>query len=155
MRQLSDQTSRLARQEVELAKAELTDKGRTLGIGLGEFGAAGLIAVLALGALTATLILALSEAVDDWLAALIVTVVYLAVAGLLALGGQAQGRGGDTTSARTSAGERQAGRDRDQARREGGTGMSETDERRRSPRTDRGRHRGDAQAARRYGRGAG
>jgi hypothetical protein len=88
MRQLSDQTSRLARQEVELAKAELTDKGRTLGIGLGEFGAAGLIAVLALGALTATLILALSEAVDGWLAALIVTVVYLVVAGLLALAGK-------------------------------------------------------------------
>jgi Putative Actinobacterial Holin-X, holin superfamily III len=88
MRQLSDQTSRLARQEVELAKAELTDKGRTLGIGLGEFGAAGLLAVLALGALTATLILALSEAVDGWLAALIVTVVYLAVAGLLALAGK-------------------------------------------------------------------
>ena len=88
MRQLSDQTSRLARQEVELAKAELTDKGRTLGIGLGEFGAAGLIAVLALGALTATLILALSEAVDGWLAALIVTVVYLAVAGGLALAGR-------------------------------------------------------------------
>jgi membrane protein len=88
MRQLSDQTSRLARQEVELAKAELTDKGRTLGIGLGEFGAAGLIAVLALGALTATLILALSEAVSDWLAALIVTVVYLAVAGVLALAGK-------------------------------------------------------------------
>lgn len=88
MRQLSDQTSRLARQEVELAKAELTDKGRTLGIGLGEFGAAGLLAVLALGALTAALILALSEAVDGWLAALIVTVVYLVVAGLLALAGK-------------------------------------------------------------------
>jgi uncharacterized membrane protein YqjE len=88
MRQLSDQTSRLAHQEVELAKAELSEKGRTLGIGLGEFGAAGLVAVLALGALTATLILALSEAVDGWLAALIVTVVYVAVAAVLALAGK-------------------------------------------------------------------
>ena len=88
MRQLSDQSSRLARQEVELAKAELAEKGRTLGIGLGEFGAAGLVAVLALGALTATLILALAQAVDGWLAALIVTIVYLAVAGLLALAGR-------------------------------------------------------------------
>jgi hypothetical protein len=88
MRQLSDQSSKLARQEVELAKAELTEKGRSLGIGLGEFGAAGLVGVLALGALTAALILALSEAVDGWLAALVVTVVYLAVAGVLALAGK-------------------------------------------------------------------
>jgi uncharacterized membrane protein YqjE len=88
MRQLSEQSSQLARQEVELAKAELTEKGRSLGIGAGEFGAAGLVAVLGLGALTATLILALSEAVDGWLAALIVTVVYLAVAGALALAGR-------------------------------------------------------------------
>ncbi len=88
MRQLSEQSSRLARQEVELAKAELTEKGRSLGIGVGEFGAAGLVAVLALGALTATLILALSEVVDGWLAALIVTVAYLAVAGGLALAGR-------------------------------------------------------------------
>ena len=88
MRQLSEQSSRLARQEVELAKAELTEKGRSLGIGVGEFGAAGLVAALALGALTATLILALSEVVDGWLAALIVTVAYLAVAGGLALAGR-------------------------------------------------------------------
>jgi hypothetical protein len=88
MRQLSEQSSLLARREVELAKAELTAKGRSLGIGLGEFGAAGLVAVLALGALTATVILVLAEAVDAWLAALIVTVAYLAVAGVLALAGK-------------------------------------------------------------------
>lgn len=90
VRQLSEQTSRLARQEVELAKAELTAKGRSLGIGLGEFGAAGLVALLALGALTATLILGLSEALDGWLAALIVTVVYLGIAGVLALAGKSR-----------------------------------------------------------------
>ncbi len=88
VKQLSEQSSRLAHQEVELAKAELTQKGKTLGVGLGAFGAAGLIGLLALGALTATLILALSEAVEAWLAAAIVTAVYAAVAGVLALVGK-------------------------------------------------------------------
>jgi len=88
LRQLSDQTTRLARQEVELAKAELSLKGRRLGIGAGAFGAAGLFGILALGAATATLILALATAIDAWLAALIVTVAYAAVAGVLALLGK-------------------------------------------------------------------
>jgi hypothetical protein len=90
VKQLSEQTSRLARQEVDLAKSELERKGRTLGVGLGAFGAAGLVGVLALGALTAMLILALSEAVDAWLAAAIVTVVYAAIAGVLALIGKSK-----------------------------------------------------------------
>ena len=85
---LSEQTSRLARQEVELAKAELAAKGRKLGVGAGEFGAAGLLGLGAFAAFTATLILALAEAVDGWLAALIVTIVYAAMAGALALAGR-------------------------------------------------------------------
>lgn len=85
---LSEQASRLARQEVELAKAEMAVKGRRLGVGAGAFGAAGLLGLGALAALTATLILALAEAVDAWLAALIVTVAYGAVAGALALAGR-------------------------------------------------------------------
>ena len=91
-RRLSEQSTLLARQEAELAKAELAEKGRRLGIGLGELSAAGLFGLLALGALTATLILALAQAVDGWLAAFIVTVVYLAVAGALALIGRSQTR---------------------------------------------------------------
>lgn len=88
--ELSEQSSRLARQEVELAKAELTAKGKHLGIGAGAFGAAGLVAALALGALTATLILALAEEVEPWLAAAIVTVGYAAIASVLALTGKRQ-----------------------------------------------------------------
>ena len=88
MRKLSEQSSLLARREVELAKAELAAKGRSLGIGAGDLGAAGLVAVLALGALTATVILALAQAMDAWLAALIVTVVMAAVAAALGLAGR-------------------------------------------------------------------
>ena len=88
VRQLSDQSSRLARMEVELAKAELAQKGRQLGIGAGAFGVAGLLALFAFGALTATLILALAEAIEPWLAALIVAAVYATAAGVLALVGK-------------------------------------------------------------------
>ena len=88
IKQLSEQSSRLARQEVELAKAELAYKGKRAGIGAGMFGGAGAFAFYAFGALTAAAILALSTAVDAWLAALIIAVVYGAVAGVLALQGK-------------------------------------------------------------------
>jgi hypothetical protein len=87
-RQLSDQTSRLIHQEIELAKAELTVKGKRAGIGAGMFGGAGVFGFYALGALTATAILALSLAVTAWLAALIVTVILATIAGVLALQGK-------------------------------------------------------------------
>jgi tetrahydromethanopterin S-methyltransferase subunit C len=93
-KQLSDQTTALARKEVELAKAEMSLKAKRLGIGAGAFGAAGLIGVLALGAVTAAAILALAEAVDTWLAALIVGLVYAAVAGILALLGRSRVQAG-------------------------------------------------------------
>jgi hypothetical protein len=85
---LSEQASKLARKEVELAKAEMAVKAKRLGVGAGAFGAAGLVGLFALGALTATVILALATAVDAWLAALIVTVAYAAIAGGLALLGK-------------------------------------------------------------------
>jgi hypothetical protein len=88
MRQLSDQTATLVRQELELAKAELTVKGKRVGVGAGMFGAAGVFGLYALGAFTAAVILALSLAMSGWLAALIVTAVYGAVAGGLALSGK-------------------------------------------------------------------
>jgi Putative Actinobacterial Holin-X, holin superfamily III len=90
LKHLSEQTTELARKEVELAKAEMAIKGKRLGLGAGAFGAAGLIALFAFGALTATAILALAEAFDAWLAALIVTVVYAATAGVLALVGRSR-----------------------------------------------------------------
>ena len=88
MKDLSEQTSTLVRKEVELAKAELAVKGKRAGIGAGMFGGAGLFGFFAFAALTATFILALAEAVALWLAALIVTVVYGAIAGVLALQGK-------------------------------------------------------------------
>jgi MFS family permease len=88
VKQLSEQTSRLAHQEVELAKAELAVKGKRAGQGAGMFGGAGLFGLYALGALTAAAILALATAVAGWLAALIVAAVYGAIAGVLALTGK-------------------------------------------------------------------
>jgi MFS family permease len=94
VRQLSDQTTTLVRQEIELAKAEMTAKGKQVGIGAGAFGAAGVVGLYAVGAITACLILALSTAVAGWLAALIVGVVYAAVAGILALVGKKRTQAG-------------------------------------------------------------
>ena len=88
LKQLSDQTATLVRQEMELARVELVEKGKQAGIGAGAFGGAGLVAVFAVGALTATLILALATFLEAWIAALIVTVAYAAVAGALALVGK-------------------------------------------------------------------
>jgi membrane protein len=88
VKQLSEQTSRLARQEVELAKAELQVKGKRAGIGAGMFGGAGIFGFYAVGALVAAAILGLSTAVAAWLAALIVTAVLGALAGVLALQGK-------------------------------------------------------------------
>lgn len=88
LKQLSDQTATLVRQELELAKVELTDKGKQAGIGAGMFGAAGIVGLYGVGALTAAIILALSLAMAGWLAALIVAVVYGAIAGGLALSGK-------------------------------------------------------------------
>jgi hypothetical protein len=90
VQQLTEQTSRLARQEVELAKTEMTVKGRRLGVGAGAFGGAGLVALFGVGALTAAVILLLATAMTAWLAALIVAVIYLAVAGVLALVGKSK-----------------------------------------------------------------
>jgi nitrate/nitrite transporter NarK len=87
-KQLSEEMSTLVRQELRLAQAEMTEKGKRAGIGAGIFGGAGLIGVMALGTLTACVVAALAEAMDVWLAALIVTVVYAAIAGVLALQGR-------------------------------------------------------------------
>jgi membrane protein len=81
----SQQTAELVRQEMQLAQAELKQKGRQAGIGAGMFGAAGLIAFYGLAALVAAAVLGLSEAVDPWLAAIIVGAVLLVVAGIVAL----------------------------------------------------------------------
>lgn len=85
---LGDQLSTLIRDELRLAQAELQQKGRTAGVGAGMFGGAGMLAFYGVGALIAALTLALALAVEPWLAALIVGVVLLAVAGILGLIGK-------------------------------------------------------------------
>ena len=88
VKQLSDQTTRLLRAEVELAKAELTQKGKQAGIGAGMFGGAGVFALYGMGALVAAIIALLATAMDTWIAALIVSVVLFAIAGVAALLGK-------------------------------------------------------------------
>ncbi len=94
IKQLSEQTSTLVRQELDLAKAELAEKGKTAGVGAGMLGGAGVAGLLALGALTATLILLLAEVMDAWVAALIVTAIWTGAAGILALVGRDRVREG-------------------------------------------------------------
>lgn len=86
--QLSAETSRLIKQEMALARAELTEQGKRAGTGAGMLGGAGAAGLLTLGAVSATLILLLDKAMDTWLAALIVTLVWAAVTGVLALQGR-------------------------------------------------------------------
>jgi uncharacterized membrane protein YqjE len=90
LKQLSEQTTRLVHQELELAKAELQQKGRQAGMGAGMFGGAGALGLAALGALTACFILALNAVMPAWLAALIVAVVYGIIAFVLVKQGQAR-----------------------------------------------------------------
>jgi MFS family permease len=87
-RQLSNQTTELVRHEVELAKAELRDKGKRAGLGAGMFGGAGALGLYALGALTAAIIAGIAEALPVWASALIVAALYGAIAGILALRGK-------------------------------------------------------------------
>ncbi len=88
LKQLSEETTTLVRKELDLAKAEMTEKAKEAGKGAGMFGAAGILGFLALGAFTAFFILLLDGAVPNWAAALIVAAVYAAIAGVLALTGK-------------------------------------------------------------------
>jgi hypothetical protein len=82
-RDLTRDVSLLVRQEVELAKAEMAQKGRVAAPGLGMIGGAGVVGLMSAGALTGCLILVLSIFLAEWLSALIVGAVLAAVAYLL------------------------------------------------------------------------
>jgi uncharacterized membrane protein YqjE len=88
LKRLSNETSTLVRQEIELMKAELAEKAKPAGIGAGMFGGAGLFGLGAFLALTAFFVALLDGAMPIWLAALVVAVVYGAIAGVLALRGK-------------------------------------------------------------------
>jgi hypothetical protein len=76
--ELTRDLSLLARQELELAKAEMKEKGRVAAPGLGMIGGAGVTGLMAAGALTAFLILTLSIFLPEWSSALIVGAVLAA-----------------------------------------------------------------------------
>src|SRR5690349_4509993 len=88
VKQLADQTGTLVRQEVDLAKAELSQKGSQFGQGAGLLGGAAVVGLLGAGAIVAFLIMLLDGALPNWLSALIVGVVLVATAAVLALQGR-------------------------------------------------------------------
>jgi uncharacterized membrane protein YqjE len=86
--QMSEQTSRLIRDELRLAQLEMAEKGKRAGIGAGLFGGAGLFSLYGIGALVAAAILALAGPLSPWLAALIVAAALFVVAGIAAVIGK-------------------------------------------------------------------
>jgi Putative Actinobacterial Holin-X, holin superfamily III len=90
LKDLSRDTSTLVRQEIALAKAEIAEKGKKAGAGAGMLAGAAVAALLMLGAFTTFLVLALDEAMPPWAAALVVTLLWGAVAGGLAYLGRAK-----------------------------------------------------------------
>ncbi len=89
LRELSEETSTLVRQEVQLAKAELSGKAKAAGKGAGLLAGAAVIGLALLGAFTAFLIAVIALALPVWLAALVVTVLYGLLAAALGLAGRA------------------------------------------------------------------
>ena len=93
VRKLSTQLSELVHRELELARTELTAKGKRAGAGAGLAGAGGVVALFGVGTLVAAAVAGLATVVPVWLSALIVGVVLLLVAGVLALVGRGRLRG--------------------------------------------------------------
>ncbi len=89
---LTQQVSTLVRDEMRLAQAELTQKGKRAGIGIGLFSAAGLLGFFGLAVLITTVVLALALVLPAWLAALVVSVLLFVGAGIAALVGRSNVR---------------------------------------------------------------
>jgi hypothetical protein len=88
VKQMSEQVSRLIRDELKLGQLEMKRKGKQAGLGAGMLGGSGVIALYGVGCLLACAIIALSGVVAAWLAALIVGAVLMLAAGVLALIGK-------------------------------------------------------------------
>lgn len=94
VRQAADQISRLVRDELTLARAEMMRKGKRAGVGAGLLGAGGVVALYGVAALLAAAVLGMAEGIPAWLSALIVAAALFVAAGVLALIGRRQvGRG--------------------------------------------------------------
>jgi hypothetical protein len=92
VQQVAEQVSVLVRDELKLARAEMTDKGKQAGAGLGMLGGSGLIALYGVGCLIACAIVAISHVLTAWLAVLVVGVALLAIAGVAAMAGKGRMR---------------------------------------------------------------
>jgi uncharacterized membrane protein YqjE len=90
VKQLSEQVSLLVRDEMKMARLEMTRKGKQAGIGMGMFGVSGLVALYGVAALLAAAIIAISGEVRPWLAALIVGLALLVVSAVAAAAGRAR-----------------------------------------------------------------
>lgn len=101
MTQLTEQTSRLIRDEMLLAKVELKNSAKHAGVGAGLFGGGGILALLGLGALVTAAIAGLALVLALWLAALIVGIVLLLIASVTALLGKKQIQQGTPDMQRT------------------------------------------------------
>mgnify|MGYP000309589868 CR=1 FL=1 len=89
MEQVSEQATRLARAEIALAKAELAEKAKRSGVGVGLLAAAVVIVLYAVGVLIWSVVFGLTDIFGPsvpwlWLTALIIGVAMLLLAGLLA-----------------------------------------------------------------------
>lgn len=82
---LSTQTSRLVRDEMQLARNEIRDSVRHAAKGAGLISAAGVTAFLAAATLVAAAVAALALVLPVWASALIIGVVLLAIAGIAAM----------------------------------------------------------------------
>ncbi|MDQ2864882.1 MAG: phage holin family protein [Candidatus Eremiobacteraeota bacterium] len=91
-KRLSGDMALLMRQELELFRTEMTEKmsgmGKRVGEGAGMLSGAAVAGIMALGCLSATIILALALVMPAWAAALIVTIVYGIVAAVMAIQGK-------------------------------------------------------------------
>ena len=76
--ELPELVTRLVRDEVRLAQAEVKGKAKKLGLGVGLFGGAGVLALLGLNALITAGILGLANVIPGWLAGILVAVVQTA-----------------------------------------------------------------------------
>jgi hypothetical protein len=90
VKDLSEQVSRLVRDELKLAQVEMTAKGKRAGAGAGLLGGSGLLALYGAACLLAAAIIGLARVVPAWLAALIVGAAVLAAAAVVALLGRGQ-----------------------------------------------------------------
>jgi len=88
VRQAADQISRLVRDELALARAEMTEKGKQVGLGAGLLGGGGLVVLYGVAALLVAVVLGLAEVMPAWLAALIVALALFAAAAVMAVLGR-------------------------------------------------------------------